>query len=128
LQILNPNPIRIRYQLPFKQSDSCLSPGKYMSTKETVTFFFSKHKIQIQSGFGYRKENLTPDPVGSSRNPDPNNPKSSPCAPRWLRESYDYMRTEGSQCKEKRKHHRKRHSKATSMHLEVRALFCQNSW
>ena len=30
---------RIRYQLPFKQYDSCLSPGKNMSTKQTETFF-----------------------------------------------------------------------------------------
>jgi len=59
-----------------------------MSTKQT-NVFFSKHKIQIQSGSGYRKENLTPDLVGSSRSPDPKNPKSSPCAPLlsiWKRE------------------------------------------
>jgi len=31
--------IQIRHQLPFKQSDSCLSPGKYMSIKQTATFF-----------------------------------------------------------------------------------------
>ena len=39
LQILNPNPIRIRHQLPFKQSDSCLNPDKYVATKQTATFF-----------------------------------------------------------------------------------------
>ena len=34
--------------------------------------------MQVESCFGYNKGNLTPDPVGRSRRPDP---KSSPCAP-----------------------------------------------
>jgi len=41
----NPDPAPTRH----KQSDSCLSPGKYKSSKQPATSF-SKHEIQIQSG------------------------------------------------------------------------------
>jgi len=45
----------------------------------------------------------------------------------WLRNSFHYMRTEGGQTKEKRKHHRKRNIKVISMHMEVQALFGWNA-
>jgi len=45
----------------------------------------------------------------------------------WLCDSYHYMRTEGGQTKEKGKHDRKQNIKATSIHMEVRALFGRNA-
>jgi len=39
---------------------------------------FRKSEISLDTGFGCSRENLTPDPVGCSRSP---NPKCSPCTP-----------------------------------------------
>ena len=78
LQILNPNPLLIRYQ----SSTSNLTLvwlGLNLSKANNQKHFFSKNKIQ--SGSGYSKEKLSPDPVGGSRSLDPKIPKSSPCTP-----------------------------------------------
>ena len=52
----------------------------YKSNKQPI-MFFSKNNIQIQSGSGCSRENLTPDPVRWSWSPAPKTPKSSPCTP-----------------------------------------------
>jgi len=51
-------------RLPFDSSQIYVIPT-------TSNVFSAKAKIQIESGAGYSKENLTPDPTGSSRSPDP---------------------------------------------------------
>ena len=78
LQILNPNPIRIRHQLNSSNPTPVWVQEIYVNQTNS-NVFLSTHKIQIQTGSGYRKENLTPDPVGSSQWPDTKNRKSSPC-------------------------------------------------
>jgi len=70
----NPDPVPTK----FNQSDSCLSPGNYKSSKQPVTFF-QKNAIQIQSESGYWKENFPPDRVGSNGGPFPKSPISNPC-------------------------------------------------
>ena len=70
--------IRIRYQLD-TSNPTPVWVRVNISPANNKYSFFSKHKIQ--SGSGYWNENLTPDPVGGRRSPDPKSANSSPCTP-----------------------------------------------
>ena len=66
----------VRQWCAWVRIQSCFANFKSESNPDPVP---TRHNRQSRSG--YRKENLIPDPVGSSRSPDQKNPKSSPCTP-----------------------------------------------